>query len=128
MMINTDQVFVALVQELLEDEGYAVLTWVDGSTAYQTARAHQPALVILDLNVTNADQSLAVLDTLTLDPETTAIPVIVCSTNPHSFFEDEAWLRSHHCHVLLKPFNLSELLAIMTTALSRTGVMSRPDA
>jgi CheY-like chemotaxis protein len=117
MVIDTDQVFVSLISDILSDEGYDPFTWVDGSTAYQTAKARQPSLIVLDINVTNADAGLKVLDTLTLDPETVLIPVIVTTTNPEATFADVDRLAVHRRYLLHKPFDLPELLDMVRQAL-----------
>jgi CheY-like chemotaxis protein len=77
---DTDRVFVNETQQLLEDEGVQVRSWMDSTSAFPSIMEEQPRPVILDLNVTNESASHAMFDALALDPATSAIPVIVAST------------------------------------------------
>lgn len=50
------------------------------------------------------------LELLRLDPETTDIPVIICSADTRAVRAKEDWLRERDVKILEKPFNLDDLL------------------
>ena len=68
-----------------------------------------PSLLILEAAMGDLPQ-WHVPDPVKLDPETAAIPVLVCSAAHHEVREMEARLPTHGVDVLLKPFNPDELL------------------
>lgn len=117
-VINDDATFLELMQELLEDEGYKVIMWREGDGAHAMVRRERPTLIILDLRLEHPDMGWAVLQALTLDPETVTIPVIVCSADVRFLREKEEWLLQHGCMVQEKPFSLDDILVKITAGLT----------
>ncbi|MCW5806321.1 MAG: response regulator [Deltaproteobacteria bacterium] len=64
---------------ILEDDGYEVRSAYDGREALELARAHQPDLVITDVEMPELD-GYAVCKTLKDDPATAHVPVLICSS------------------------------------------------
>lgn len=64
------------VQVALEDDGYRVLTALDGEAALETARAESPDLVILDVQMPRKN-GFQVFGELRRDDATRSIPVIM---------------------------------------------------
>jgi DNA-binding NtrC family response regulator len=62
LVVNDDTAFLQLMEQLLEDEGYRADTLKATKNALDRIKERRPALV-------------------TLDPETSSIPVIVASAN-----------------------------------------------
>jgi DNA-binding response OmpR family regulator len=109
VVVNDSPELLALMQDLLEEEGYRAVVCDQGGRAYRLIKETRPSLVILEAAL--GDLPLwHVLDLVKLDPQTAAIPVLVCSAAHREVREMEARLRAHGCEVLLKPFNLDELL------------------
>jgi CheY-like chemotaxis protein len=81
-VVNNDLPFLDLMKELLTEEGYRVILHHEGDTAYALIRKEQPDLVILDIRLEYPEAGWTVLDLIQLDPETTHIPVILCSADP----------------------------------------------
>ena len=98
-----------LVAEVLEEAGYLVEAVGDGLSALTAIRHHPPALALLDIAmpVMTGDETLRQVRAAGLP-----IPVIVMTagTNPERFLCEGA------AAVLPKPFELSRLLAAVTTA------------
>ena len=98
-----------LLRIVLEEIGYQVVTSADGPGAFGLIRDQQPDLVILDLVMPGVG-CWEILDALRQDPDTAAIPILVCS----AALVDPALLAEHvtgaGCAVLAKPFDLDELL------------------
>ena len=65
---------------ILARNGYSVLSAADGETALRLARSDHPSAIILDIALPRVDGWM-VLDELREDPETAAIPVVMCTAH-----------------------------------------------
>ena len=102
----TERFFLA---DLLTRRGYAVVTAESGTEALAKIRAERPSLVVMDVVMPGAS-GFQVVRTLTRDPETQAIPVILCTSKGAE--TDRIWgLRQGARAYLTKPVNAEELLA-----------------
>jgi CheY-like chemotaxis protein len=109
-IINDDDIYMALMKELLEEEGYRATTWDRKENAYYTVKRDRPALIVLDIRLNNRDDGWKVLEQVRLDPMTTHIPAIVCSADTQFLRWKRRQLREIDCEVLEKPFRLEDLL------------------
>jgi len=110
IVANDDTTYLELMQELLTEEGYvALVAPVDGN-AYPVIRDKQPDLLILDIRLSNPDSGLLVLDLVRLDPTTTHIPILLCSTNFDIFPDRAEHLKAAGIETIAKPFSLEEML------------------
>lgn len=122
VVANDDQAFLDMIVELLNEEGYPdVITALGTQGAYDVVREYRPAVVLLDVNVANPGTSWAALDRITLDPTTSHIPVIICSTDTRLPREKAEWLQAHGCDFLEKPFNLDDLCAKLVATIGPPG-------
>lgn len=110
MVVNDDTTFLSLMQTLLREEGYEVSLQIEGDSAYPRIREVRPDLVILDIRMEHPETGWEVLNLLRLDPETTDLPVVVCSADSQFLREKAAHLREKNCDILEKPFDLPDLL------------------
>jgi CheY-like chemotaxis protein len=109
-VVNQDTVFLQLMEELLSEEGYHTYIEKEGDKAYVSIKKHKPDLVILDIRISYPEGGFKVIDLMRLDPETAYIPLIICSTATNLLRENEAHLREKQCDILMKPFQIDELL------------------
>ena len=109
VVVNDNPDFLELVETLLRDENYNVRVCQFGDQAYRFIKDERPELLILDVRMVGVDE-WQVLDMVKLDPQTSSIPVIVCSAAVREIQAAEQRLREQNCDVLLKPFNIDELL------------------
>jgi CheY-like chemotaxis protein len=122
IVINDDTDFLTLMSDLLTDvEGYGVQVCREGDHAYQFVKEHRPDLVILDIRIEGQDVGWAILECLTLDPDTHPIPLIVCSAAIRELQAHEDLLNQHGIDVLTKPFDLDTLLEKVTAGLAKGG-------
>ena len=112
-VVNDDAAFLELMHELLTDESYTTVLLHEGSSAYDMIRKQHPDLVILDLRLEHPEAGWKTLQLLRLDPETTDIPVILCSADMRALREREDWLKERDIKVLEKPFNLDDMLKMV---------------
>ena len=86
--------FLELMQDLLSVEGYKTVICKEGDKAYALVKELQPSLVVLDIRMDQPETGWVVLELLRLDPETTQIPVIVCSADAPFLREKAASLQA----------------------------------
>jgi len=104
LIIEDDTAIAAVMQTILESEGYQVLHAVDGD-GFAAALAAQPTLIFLDINMPGMDGP-EVSHYLRAHPRTAHIPIIAMSAQgrppvlpPHMQADD----------YLAKPFEVDDL-------------------
>ncbi len=98
-----------VLNELLTGNGYQVITAENGEEGIAKARTELPDLILMDVVMPGLNGYQATR-TLTRDPATRSIPVIVCTTKGQE--TDKIWgLRQGAHDYMVKPVNGQELLA-----------------
>jgi PAS domain S-box-containing protein len=103
-----------------------LLSALDGSMGIQLARAHQPNVILMDINLPGIS-GIEALGILRTDPATAHIPVVALSANamPRDI---EKGLQAGFFQYLTKPIKLDELMATLESALdSGTTEIPRKD-
>lgn len=123
--VNDDPEFLSLIDDLLTDQGHLVHTEIVGDRAFESIRRRQPDLVILDMRLGHPEGGWMILDRMRLDAQTAHIPAIICSA-------DDRFLQTHAQHLqeegsclLLKPFAVPDLLALLAKALAPASTSCR---
>lgn len=106
LIVDDEPAIVDLLSQLLEDEGYRVVSAVDGQAAWEAARELRPDLVIADVMMPRMD-GFALVDRLTNGED--PVPVILMSAAVES--------RRKGVPFIAKPFDLSELLELVNSYL-----------
>ncbi len=90
-----------LLGEMLKKNGYTVLTATSGEEGIAKAKKDKPDLVLMDI-VMPGMSGFEATRAISKDPETSAIPVIICSTKGQE--TDKAWgLRQGAKDYIVKP-------------------------
>ena len=109
----------ALLREVLEDEGYRV-TSAASVQPVTTVRELAPDLIVHELLFAGrAPAGWDFLHALRQDPQVGQVPVIVCTAD-RRVYTDPVWTRQAQglgLRVMTKPFDLTDLLALLETAL-----------
>lgn len=100
-----------LIRMALEFKGYEVAEAGDGNEGLRLARAHKPAVILLDVMMPDVD-GLSVARTLAADPELKSIPVVMISALGAGSDVD-AGLATGVRAYLVKPFSPWELLDLL---------------
>jgi DNA-binding response OmpR family regulator len=108
--VNDDATFLHLLDTLLEREGYERLLLQAGQIAYETIKDKQPALVIIDIDIERPQNSWRLVELLTLDPETTNIPFILCVVASQELHQRITRFNTQNTRIIEKPFRIDELL------------------
>lgn len=121
VVVNNDKDFLESVKILLEDHaGFKATILHEGKTAYRKIVKLQPDLIILDIRMESPITGWKILDLLTLHMQTKDIPVIICSASVKDVEEKEEWLKGHGIYFLPKPFDIEDLLAMVSKAMRVT--------
>jgi CheY-like chemotaxis protein len=76
LVVDDEADSLEVVRDLLEDEGYSVVTATDGEEAIKAARSQKPQLVVMDVQMPKMDGFTAFYE-MRKDPVTSPIPVII---------------------------------------------------
>ena len=120
LVINDTQEILDLIQELLEEEGYRVTTSL-ALLNMDKVKALAPDIIVQDLLFEQTqEQGWKFLTLSQLDPELARIPLILCTAATRTVNEPEMaqQLDRLGIRVVLKPFNIEELLSVLAETLA----------
>ncbi len=117
LAIDHDASVLALLRDLLEDEGYQVSTQPTIDKDLGVGGALQPDLIILDAMWAGEDHGWSSLQMLRLDPGTTRIPIVLCTGAAPEVEALRPHLEEMQVRVVLKPFNIDHLVEVIAAAL-----------
>lgn len=111
LVVNDTQEILDLFREILEDDGYRVSLSAFAIHNLEPIIEMAPDLVILDFLMGGEELGWQLLQKMKMDRRTADIPVIVCTAALSLVRELEAHLRSKNVGIVLKPFDIDDLLA-----------------
>jgi CheY-like chemotaxis protein len=114
LVVEADPSIRTLFDDVLRSEGYQVALLEPGAVSVPQIADSSPDLLLLELAPGNAVQTLALIAEMQREPATTALPVVVSTTNPLLVEQHGAALRQLGCGTLLKPFDLDCLLSTVS--------------
>jgi len=110
LVIDDNQDNLALIEGILESEGYEIVCAKDGVAGLEIASERQPDCVILDIQMPGFD-GFEICRRLKIDAATRNIPVLFLSAK---YLDEESVVHGLDIggqDYLLKPFNCAELVA-----------------
>jgi DNA-binding response OmpR family regulator len=113
LVVDHDKPTRDMMSAVLDDQCYAVLSRREANLGEVQSLA--PALLIVDMHPPAPERCLALIRGLRGSAETSALPIIVTSTDPLQLHSHD--LENQRCVRLAKPFDLEELLASVRHAL-----------
>jgi len=117
-VIDDEDSFLALMEAVLQEEGYRVVLGRVPDDALTLIRETRPALVVLDLNFRMSGmQGIAILKGMRDNTALVAIPVIVCSAAIDQLKQHGDVFVALSAHTLDKPFDLIDLLTMVADLL-----------
>jgi CheY-like chemotaxis protein len=128
LAINNDPAVLALFRDLLEEAGYHVSTQTYVDRDLDQIKALKPALIVLDYMWANEDASWSLLQMLRMDPATKAIPIVLCTGAVHEVKALEDHLVTMGVTVVLKPFNIDQLVDAIRERLGADRALRPIDA
>lgn len=119
LVVDDNEDNLSLLAFLVEQLDCQILTAVDGKTALDLMKDHQPALILLDMMLPDLD-GLEVLSRIRENPEQAKIPVIAVTAMARP--QDRERILSAGCNeYVTKPYNVDELDALMRRYLGQEG-------
>ncbi len=117
MVVNDTQEILELFQDLLTDEGYEVVLYSYGIEDLAEVERVKPDLIILDHIIGGEAIGWQMLQKLKMQRSTAKIPVIVCTAAVNAVQEMEGYLKAKGIGLVLKPFDIEDLLIAVKRAL-----------
>ena len=103
------------LRQHLESEGYQITEATSGDDAIAKAKAQKPDIIVMDV-VMPGMNGFQATRTLTRDPATKDVPIIVCSSKSQD--TDKLWAkRQGATDYIVKPFKPADLSARLRAAL-----------
>ena len=106
LIVDDELPILELLQETLEDAGFAVLTASNGREALTLAQQRPLALVLTDVMMPHMDGN-ALCQHLRDDPRTQSLPILLMTATRYTPITDEATA------TIAKPFDLDALVALV---------------
>jgi DNA-binding response OmpR family regulator len=111
LVIEDDATLREFYAEILAEEGYQATIWSSVPAALHAVSSVAPDLIVLDLILDQISNSgLTFLGQLKSEPDTAAIPVLVCTARVRFDIAEQAQLSAWVRRVMVKPFDLDDLL------------------
>ncbi|HEX7044360.1 MAG TPA: response regulator [Burkholderiales bacterium] len=108
MVVDDSATDMHLLTQMLKKHGYNVATASSGEEAVARVKQEKPDAILMDI-VMPGMSGFEATRTIARDPETAAIPIIICSTKGQE--TDKAWgLRQGARDYLVKPINEKVLI------------------
>jgi CheY-like chemotaxis protein len=130
LIVDDTQEILELMQELLEEEGYRVTTSL-ARLDIDKIKALAPDVIVQDLLFEGTQEEGWKFLTLSqLDPELARIPLILCTAATRTVNEPEMaeQLDRLGIRVVLKPFNIEELLTVLAETLTAQALITQATA
>jgi DNA-binding response OmpR family regulator len=128
LVVNDTQEILDLFREILEDEGYQVSLYSSTFNDVEEIVALAPDLVILDFMIGGESHGWQLLQKMKMSRKTAGIPVVVCTAALTLARELEGHLRSKNVGLVLKPFDIDDLVAEVRQHLSPAAAAVPPSS
>ena len=117
MVINDNQEILTLFEEILTEEGYSVSLYSFAMHDLVEVERIKPDLIILDHIMGGEAVGWQMLQKLKMRRSTANIPVVVCTAAVKAVQEMEGYLKAKGVGLVLKPFDIEDLLEAVSLAL-----------
>lgn len=118
VIVNDDTEFLDLMTDFLTEEGYQITAFPKHQGAFEKIKESHADLVVCDLVFGNQQAGWSLIDMLYFDPETRAIPLILCTAATKPVREMVDSLTAKGITWLEKPFELERLLEVLEKVLT----------
>jgi CheY-like chemotaxis protein len=130
LVINDTKEILDAFRAILEDEGYHVsldnFSALDMGEMLADVKRIKPDAIILDYLFGGEPLGWQFLQLLKMDRETASIPVVVCTAAVRQAQELDAHLRTLGIEVVLKPFDIDQVVLALERALRPAGEPGAP--
>ena len=120
LIIESDEQSDLSLFDLLEDEGFDIVSIPDRLDGFKLAKELRPSLIICDINLLELDD-YGVLKDLRKDLETVSIPVVFLASEVELNKSLRAWQLGADDY-LVKPVRIEKLLEVIYMNLKRNNI------
>jgi DNA-binding NtrC family response regulator len=124
VVVNDTQEILDLFRDILEEEGYRVSLYSYAFQDIAEIQELQPHLVILDFVIGGEAHGWQLLQKMKMTRDTMDIPVIVCTAALQLARELGGHLKAKNVAVVLKPFDIDDLLKTVAIALDHPSAVA----
>lgn len=128
LVINDTQEILELFRDILEEEGFEVVLSSFGVQELDDIRNVDPDLVILDFLFGSEPYGWQLLQKVRMTRDLRHLPVIVCTAAIKMARELQGQLEAKNVGLVLKPFDIDDLLSEVHRALRPGGLPNLPKA
>ena len=118
LVINDTQEILDLFDEILSEEGYEVYQYSYAIRDMAEIERVNPDVIILDLMFGGEATGWQLLQKLRMRRSTAHIPIVLCTAATNSVRETEGYLQSQGVCLVLKPFQIDDLLQSVERAVT----------
>ncbi|MBM3326097.1 MAG: response regulator [Calditrichaeota bacterium] len=119
LIADDDPNMIRILRQVLESDGYAVVSASNGVQALEKAQREQPDLLILDLMMPVLDGFGLLMRLYGEDPPLEAPAILLTAQNSAEYRDTAEALGA--VRFLEKPFDIDELSKVVKDVLKRTG-------
>ena len=123
MVVDDDEALLQTLGWIFKDKGYEVVAVSDGATLLSKIEMERPDLILLDINIPNAD-GLELLERIKAQEEWRDVPVVMLSSMQPEEATVDAFAKGAADYIA-KPFRVRELLARVAAHLKQSSEMRR---
>ena len=113
MVVEDDAAVLDMYQEVLTDDGFAVVGYRKPPSDLAEIAQLDPDLIVLDLLFGGEAAGITLLQALRADACTAAFPVLMCTASDQASRTWNCLLDDLQVPVVIKPFDLEEFLAVV---------------
>jgi len=124
LVVNDTQEILDLFRDILEEEGFDSVLSTYAPRDLDELVSIDPDVVILDFMIGNESVGWQLLQKMKMHRATERIPVVVCTGAVQLARELEGQLASKTVGVVLKPFDIDDLLRTLSATISLAGKTS----
>lgn len=123
LVVDSDPVLQHLLATIFQRQGWRVTTTPDGETAVRLLGQLQPDVLVID--VLPRIWGLSVLEWISTTNASWLGHVVVLSAAPRKVLAE--FMKTHaSCHVMAKPFDITDLVANVQSCAAAQGMFERP--
>jgi CheY-like chemotaxis protein len=111
---------LALIECALTEEGYRVAALSQRTNISRLTVSERPALIIMDTSIGRGTLDWRAIGATLPEPGTDRIPVIICTADSTFLRRNEEVLLAKGYALVKKPFDVDELLCLVSSTLDRT--------
>lgn len=130
LVVNDTQEILDLFRDILAEEGFDAVLSSYAPRELETVLEIDPDVVILDFMIGDEAHGWQLLQKMKMHRRTATIPCVVCTGAVQLVRELEGHLMSKHIAVVLKPFDIDELMSTVRKAMDPAlgaGATPAPD-